>query len=114
MEQTNVLNAIEQEDDTLKGKYLVFSLGKELYGMDIRNITEIIGIQPITEVPEMPAYIRGIANLRGKIIPVMDARRRFKKPLREYDERTCIIVIETNDLSIGLIVDSVAEVITMN
>ena len=72
MTQIDVLNLTEQEEDTLKGKYLVFSIGKELYGMDIRYITEIIGIQPITEVPEMPEYIRGITNLRGKLIPVMD------------------------------------------
>ncbi|MEA4846575.1 MAG: chemotaxis protein CheW [Clostridiaceae bacterium] len=113
MAQTDLLNLTEQEEDTLKGKYLIFSMGKELYGMEIRYITEIIGIQPITEVPEMPEYVRGITNLRGKIIPVMDARLRFKKAVREYDDRTCIIVIDTNDISIGLIVDSVAEVLTM-
>ena len=113
MAQTDLLNLTEQEEDTLKGKYLIFSMGSELYGMEIRYITEIIGIQPITEVPEMPEYVRGITNLRGKIIPVMDARLRFKKAVREYDDRTCIIVIDTNDISIGLIVDSVAEVLTM-
>lgn len=104
---------LEQDEDTLKGKYLIFSLGKEMYGMEIRHITEIIGIQPITEIPEMPEYVKGITNLRGKIIPVVDARLRFKKAVREYDDRTCIIVIETNDMSIGLIVDSVAEVLAM-
>ncbi len=114
MAQINVLSTTEQEEDTLKGKYLIFSMGKESYGMEIRYITEIIGIQPITEVPEMPEYIRGITNLRGKLIPVMDARCRFKKALREYDDRTCIIVIETNNISIGLIVDSVAEVLTID
>lgn len=114
MTQIDVLNPAEQEEDTLKGKYLIFSMDKESYGMDIRYITEIIGIQPISEVPEMSEYIRGITNLRGKIIPVMDARCRFKKVPREYDDRTCIIVIETNDISIGLIVDSVAEVLTMS
>lgn len=114
MAQIDVLSTTEQEEDTLKGKYLIFSMGKESYGIEIRYITEIIGIQPITEVPEMPEYIRGITNLRGKLIPVMDARCRFKKSLREYDDRTCIIVIETNNISIGLIVDSVAEVLTMD
>lgn len=113
MAPIDVLNLTEQEEDMLKGKYLIFSMGKELYGMDIRYITEIIGIQPITEVPEMPEYIRGVTNLRGKIIPVMDARCRFKKELRDYDDRTCIIVIETEDISLGLIVDSVAEVLTI-
>lgn len=115
MQQSDLLNLSGYEDeDTLKGKYLIFSMGKEMFGIEIRYITEIIGMQPITEVPEMPNYVKGITNLRGKIIPVMDARLRFKKEEREYDSRTCIIVLETNDTSIGLIVDSVAEVLTMN
>ncbi len=105
---------LETEEDTLKGKYLIFSMDQELYGMEIRYITEIIGIQPITAVPEMPDYVRGITNLRGKIIPVMDARLRFKKEQREYDGRTCIIVIDTTDICIGLIVDSVSEVVKLN
>lgn len=113
MAQIDLLNLADKEEDTLKGKYLIFSMGNEMYGMEIRYITEIIGIQPITEVPGMPEYIRGITNLRGKIIPVMDARIRFKKEVREYDGRTCIIVIDTNDMSIGFIVDSVSEVLTM-
>jgi len=115
MAQTDLRTPAEQEDreDTLKGKYLIFSMGRELYGMEIRYITEIIGMQPITDVPEMPEYIKGVTNLRGKIIPVMDARLRFKKEAREYDDRTCIIVLDTNEISVGLIVDSVAEVLTM-
>ena len=113
MAQVDLTNFLEQDEDTLKGKYLIFSMGKEQYGMEIRHITEIIGIQPITEVPEMPDYVKGITNLRGKIIPVMDARLRFRKETREYDDRTCIIVIDTNDTSIGLIVDSVSEVIAL-
>ncbi len=114
MTQADLINLSETEDeDTLKGKYLIFKLGNELYGMEIRYITEIIGLQPITEVPEMPDYVKGITNLRGKIIPVMDARLRFKKPEREYDDRTCIIVLDTNDISIGLIVDGVSEVLAI-
>jgi purine-binding chemotaxis protein CheW len=111
--QTDILNLTELDDDTLRGKYLIFSLGSEMYGMEIRHITEIIGIQPITQVPEMPEYVRGVTNLRGKIIPVMDARLRFKKEVRDYDDRTCIVVIDTNDISIGLIVDSVSEVLAI-
>ena len=111
--QTDILNVTELDDDTLKGKYLIFSLGSEMYGMEIRHITEIIGIQPITQVPEMPDYVKGVTNLRGKIIPVMDARLRFKKEVRDYDDRTCIVVIDTNDISIGLIVDSVSEVLAI-
>jgi purine-binding chemotaxis protein CheW len=104
----------EREEDTQRGKFLTFSLGNESYGIEIRYVTEIIGIQPITEVPELPDYIRGIINLRGKIIPVMDVRLRFKKPGLDYNDRTCVIVIEIKDVSIGLIVDSVSEVLPIS
>lgn len=104
---------IYQEEDTQKGKFLTFTLGGESYGIEIKHVTEIIGIQPITSVPELPEYVMGIINLRGKIIPVMDVRLRFRKPFREYNDRTCVIVIDVGDVSIGLIVDSVSEVITI-
>ena len=104
---------IEQQEDTQKGRFLTFPLGDESYGIEIRYVTEIIGIQPITQVPELPEYIKGIINLRGKIIPVMDARIRFRKPFMEYNDRTCVIVIDVNEVSIGLIVDSVSEVISI-
>lgn len=103
----------EQEEDTQKGKYLVFSLGEEYYGIEIYYVMEIIGIQPITQMPDLPDYIKGIINLRGKIIPVMDVRTRFKKPFKEYNDRTCIIVIQIRDISLGLIVDSVSEVLSI-
>jgi purine-binding chemotaxis protein CheW len=106
-------NTVELEEDTQKGRFLTFSLGKESYGLEINYVTEIIGIQPITEIPELPDYIKGIINLRGKIIPVMDVRLRFKKAPKEYNDRTCVIVIDIKDISIGLIVDSVSEVITI-
>lgn len=99
------------EDDTLGNRFLTFQLDNEFYGIEIRYVTEIIGIQSITVVPDMPDYIRGIINLRGRIIPVMDVRLRFKKNFREYNDRTCVIVVNVNELSIGLIVDSVSEVI---
>lgn len=104
---------LEQEADTQKGKFLTFIIGNESYGMEIRYVTEIVGIQAITPIPELPGYIRGIINLRGKIIPVMDVRIRFKMPQKEYNDRTCVIVIEINDISIGLIVDSVSEVLSI-
>jgi len=103
----------EMEEDTQKNRYLTFSLGDESYGIEIKYVTEIIGIQTITEIPELPEYVKGVINLRGKIIPVMDVRLRFKKEAREYNDRTCVIVIDINDISIGLIVDSVAEVLTI-
>ena len=99
------------EEDSQKDKYLTFIVDEECFGIEIRYVTEIIGMQKITSVPEMPDFVRGIVNLRGKIIPVMDVRLRFNKPFREYMERTCIIVIDVHDLTVGLIVDSVAEVI---
>jgi len=105
----------EQEEDTQKGKFLTFMMGKEEYGIEIRYVTEIIGgIQSITEIPEVPYYIKGIINLRGKIIPVMDINLRFNKKARQYDDRTCIIVVDINDLSVGLIVDNVTEVLNIN
>jgi purine-binding chemotaxis protein CheW len=78
---------LDHNDDTLKGKYLIFSIGPEQYGIEIRYITEIISMQSITQVPDMPRYIKGITNLRGKIIPVMDARMRFGKELRIYEKQ---------------------------
>lgn len=104
---------MEEEEDTQKGKYLTFSIGNEFYGLEICYVTEIIGLQPITEVPELPEYIRGIINLRGKIIPVMDVRLRFKKSFREYNDRTCIIVVDIQDICVGLIVDAVSEVLSI-
>ena len=104
---------LETEEDTQKGKYLIFSLGNEFYGIEIKYVTEIIGVQPITEIPELPDYIKGIINLRGKIIPVMDVRIRFKKSPMEYNDRTCVIVIDVKDTSVGLIVDSVSEVLSI-
>jgi purine-binding chemotaxis protein CheW len=101
---------LEMMEDTQKDRYLTFDIGKEAYGIEIIYVTEIIGFQPITEVPDLPGYIKGIINLRGKIIPVMDVRLRFKKPPLEYNDRTCVIVIDIQDLSVGLIVDAVAEV----
>lgn len=101
------------DEDTQKDKFLTFVIGKETYGIDIKFVTEIIGIQPITEVPELPGYVMGIINLRGKIIPVMDVRLRFKKEFREYNDRTCIVVVDISDISVGLIVDEVEEVISI-
>lgn len=101
------------EEDTQKGRFLTFALGKEDYGIEIMYVTEIIGIQAITEIPELPAYIKGIINLRGKIIPVMDVRLRFKKEPLSYNDRTCIIVLDIKEISIGLIVDTVSEVISI-
>jgi purine-binding chemotaxis protein CheW len=113
MSEAEVRELLEEEEDTQKGRFLTFELGEESYGIEIKYVTEIIGLQPVTEIPELPEYIKGIINLRGTIIPVMDVRLRFKKLFREYNDRTCIIVINIGEISIGLIVDSVSEVLSI-
>lgn len=102
---------LQEEEDTQKDKYLTFTLGEEVYGIDIKVVIEIIGIQKITAVPEVPEYVKGIINLRGKIIPVVDMRLRFRREFLEYSDRTCVVVIEVNGVLIGLIVDGVSEVL---
>lgn len=101
----------EAEEDTQEDKFLTFFVNKEEFGIEIRHVTEIIGIQNITEVPDMPHYIKGVINLRGKVIPVMDVRLRFGVEERAYDDRTCIIVINIDEQPVGLIVDRVSEVL---
>jgi len=101
----------EEDEDTQKDKFLTFHVGNEDYGIDIRFVTEIIGIQRITEIPDMPAFIKGVINLRGQVIPIMDVRTRFNLESRDYDDRTCIMVVNINQTSIGLVVDTVSEVI---
>lgn len=108
-----MVGSMDMEEDTQKGRFLTFSLENESYGIEIKHVTEIIGIQSITQVPELPDYVKGIINLRGKIIPVMDVRLRFKKEAKIYNDRTCVIVVDIKNISIGLIVDSVTEVITI-
>ncbi|MDR0382083.1 MAG: chemotaxis protein CheW [Oscillospiraceae bacterium] len=112
MDQDN-LTLINEEDGT-RGRYLTFAVGDEDYGVEIAYVTEIINVQTITELPELPPYIRGIINLRGKIVPVMDVRIRFNKEPEEYTDRTCIIVVDIGDAGIGLIVDLVREVLEIS
>ncbi|URA10364.1 chemotaxis protein CheW [Thermospira aquatica] len=100
-----------EEEDTISNKYLTFTLGDNSYGIPIAHIRDIIEMQKIATIPDMPPYVRGVINLRGKIIPVVDMRLRLHMPFREYDDRTCIIVIELKNTLIGLIVDVVEEVL---
>ena len=100
------------------GKYLTFVLGKESYGIPVLKIREIIRMQHVTLVPQMPDYIRGVINLRGKIIPVVDLRAKFELAETEVTERTCIVVVQVASpggisLSMGLVVDAVEEVINI-
>ena len=100
----------DEDEDTQRDRYLTFRLGKEDYGIEIAHVTEIVGIQKITEVPDMPGFVKGVINLRGQVIPVIDVRVRFGMEPREYDDRTCVIVVKVRETSIGLIVDTVSEV----
>lgn len=100
----------EENEDTQANKYLFFRIGRESYGIGIRFIIEIIELQHISEVPEMPAYVKGVINLRGKVIPIIDLRLRFDMEERAYDDRTCIVVTEIERTLIGFIVDTVEEV----
>lgn len=104
---------LDSNEDTMSGKFLTFKVAKETYGIEIRYVIDIVGIQPLTEMPEMPQYMKGIINLRGKVIPIMDVRLRLKMSGKEYDDRTCIIVVDMNGLSIGLVIDLVCEVLTI-
>jgi purine-binding chemotaxis protein CheW len=103
----------ELEEDALKDRYLTFHLGKESYGIEIRHVTEIIVLQEITKVPDLPDFIIGVVNLRGNVISVMDVRKRFHLETKEYDDRTCIIVVNIKDIAIGLLVDTVNEVLNI-
>ena len=100
---------------SLTGKYLTFALGDVRYGLEILKVQEIIGAVNITRVPKCPDYLKGVINLRGKIIPIVDLRLRLGMPEKTYDERTCFIVvnaeIDKNPISVGVVVDTVDEVI---
>lgn len=98
------------DEDTMKDKYLTFRIGEEEFAIEIACVIEIVGIQKITQVPDMPNFVKGVINLRGQVIPVVDVRLRFKMPERDYDERTCVIVVRMKDVLIGLVVDRVNEV----
>ena len=115
------LETIEKSSNSiahLGGKYLTFSLSNEEYGIGILKIKEIIGMMPVTSVPQTPDFVKGVVNLRGKVIPVMDLRLKFSMKSADYTERTCIIVVEIEgkkgDILIGLVVDSVSEVLNIS
>jgi purine-binding chemotaxis protein CheW len=111
MEDFN-LSSFENED-TQKDRFLTFRVDKDIFGLEIKYVTEIVGIQEITVMPDFPEYVKGIINLRGNIILVIDVRLRFKKEPIDYNDRTCVVVVDIKEASIGLIVDSVSDVITI-
>ncbi len=96
--------------DTQEGKYMTFKSGSEYFGLEIQYVQQIIQFQAITKIPETEDYIKGLINLRGKIIPVVDVRVRFKQGECEYTDKTCILVITVKDTTVGLIVEQIAEV----
>lgn len=100
--------------DDLIGKYLTFLIGEKVYGVELQNVLEIISVQTVTTVPSTPAFVKGITNLRGRIVPVIDVRLKLNMEERPYDDRTCIIVLNFEDMYIGLIVDEVSEVVTLD
>jgi purine-binding chemotaxis protein CheW len=102
----------------LAGKYLTFKLQTESYGIDVLKVREIIQHTAVTSLPQMPAHIRGVINLRGKIIPVMDLRKRFGLAIKDEDSQTCVMVVQVNltdkkTTQMGLVVDGVEEVINI-
>lgn len=97
--------------DELRGQYLTFDLDEEVYGIEIKYVTEILGMQPITEVVTKLGFIKGAVEFREKLIPVIDLRQKFGKQEIAYNDRTCIIVVNAEKVTVGLIVDSVSEVI---
>jgi purine-binding chemotaxis protein CheW len=105
------------KNDQRPGKYLTFELGHEEFGIQVLKVREIMGIQDITAVPQTPAYVKGVINLRGKVIPVVDLRRKFGLPEIEYTQRTCIIVVQVGGgngaMLMGIVVDGVSEVLNL-
>lgn len=102
-----------EEEDTQRGRFLTFTLEDNIYGLPIRFVIEIIGVLTATKVPETPDYVKGIINLRGRIIPLIDVRLKFGKEEIPYTERTCIIVVDVNGVAVGLIVDKVDDVLQL-
>ena len=117
---TASVKTMEREGEVMddrEGKYLTFSLAAEEYGISILKVKEIIGVMSITMVPQTPAYVKGVINLRGKVIPVVELRLKFGMEEIDYTDRTCIIVVEvktdTGKVMTGIVVDSVSEVLNV-
>lgn len=99
-----------KSQDTQKGKYMTFKSGSEYFGLEIQYVQQIIQYQSVTKIPETEDYIKGLINLRGRIIPIIDVRLRFMQGACEYNEKTCILVINVKSTTVGLIVEQIAEV----
>jgi len=111
-EKLQDLETLEQED-IRQGKYMTFCIGSDVFGIELKYVNEIIQMQQIAPIPEVEHFIKGLINLRGKIIPVIDVADRFGKQLFEYNDRTCIIVIDVQNVVVGLIVETISEVVSI-
>lgn len=109
LEKTTASESGSRERRSLGGKYLTFKLDNEEYGVEILKVREIMGLLDITKVPQTPGFVEGVINLRGKVIPVVDLRAKFGLPRAEYNDQTCIIVVDVGMMT-GIIVDTVSEV----
>ncbi|MCE1254579.1 MAG: chemotaxis protein CheW [Anaerolineae bacterium] len=110
---TDQLMEVSTSSDEIENLYLTFEADKETYAVNIRHVTEIVGMQRISAMPDVPDFIKGAMNLRGKVIPVMDVRLRFGLPEQTYDDRTTIIVLDLDGIPTGLVVDKVTDVLTI-
>lgn len=120
MAEQNLDMTVEEDEELLDDsavidakQYMTFKSGTECYAIELKYVNEIMGIQPITKIPEVEDYIRGLINLRGKIVPVIDVRLRFKQEPFEYNDRTCIIIVDVKSTVLGLIVETIADVVTI-
>ena len=102
----------KEATDDLAGRFLSFNIEDSLYGIELPYVIEIVSMQQITVVPSLPHYILGIINLRGKVVPVIDVRLKLNQAPRPFDDKTCIIITQIEEMQVGLIVDSVAEVLS--
>ncbi len=116
-DQEKTMNEAVKAITIKTGKYLTFMLAEETYGIGILKVKEIIGMMPITSVPRTPEFVKGVINLRGKVIPVVDLRLKFSMDAADYTDRTCIIVVEIDSdngtVLIGIVVDAVSEVLNI-
>lgn len=103
----------KKSDEAEIAKALTFYIDDKIYGVEIDYVNEIIGVPHITVIPGVPSYIKGVINVRSKVVPVVDVRNRFDLPEREYDDKTCTIIIEYKNIQVGIIVDTVWEVLSV-
>lgn len=113
MEELAQEETLQEEEDIRQGKYMTFDIGTDTFGVELKYVNEIIQMQPVTPIPEVEPYIKGLINLRGKIIPVIDVACRFEQEAEIYNDRTCVIVIEVRGVEVGLIINNIAQVVSI-